>query len=217
VVRSLQLVFVEDWAYATGERNFISAVTAGTPAPSPGPLPVQVLTSGPDSSWEAIHRMHVAAIHAAHRRVWLTTPYFVPSEAALLALTSAALAGLDVRLLVPRRCDSLFVTLAARSYFDELHAAGVKVYEYGPRMLHSKALLVDESLAIVGSANFDHRSFSLNFEVSMLFDDPAIAGELARFIESEFGRAPRVREDRPRPLWTVRLPEALARLLAPLL
>jgi cardiolipin synthase len=217
VVRSLQLVFVEDWAYATGERNFISAVNAETPAPSPGPMPVQVLTSGPDSSWEAIHRMHVAAIHAAHRRVWLTTPYFVPSEAALLALTSAALAGLDVRLLVPRRCDSLFVTLAARSYFDELHAAGVKVYEYGPRMLHSKALLVDESLAIVGSANFDHRSFSLNFEVSMLFDEPAIAGELARFIESEFGRAPRVREDRPRPLWTVRLPEALARLLAPLL
>jgi cardiolipin synthase len=217
VVRSLQLVFVEDWVYATGERNFISAVNAETPAPSPGPMPVQVLTSGPDSSWEAIHRMHVAAIHAAHRRVWLTTPYFVPSEAALLALTSAALAGLDVRLLVPRRCDSLFVTLAARSYFDELHAAGVKVYEYGPRMLHSKALLVDESLAIVGSANFDHRSFSLNFEVSMLFDEPAIAGELARFIESEFGRAPRVREDRPRTLWTVRLPEALARLLAPLL
>jgi cardiolipin synthase len=217
VVRSLQLVFVEDWAYATGERNFISAVNAETPAPSPGPMPVQVLTSGPDSSWEAIHRVHVAAIHAAHRRVWLTTPYFVPSEAALLALTSAALAGLDVRLLVPRRCDSLFVTLAARSYFDELHAAGVKVYEYGPRMLHSKALLVDESLAIVGSANFDHRSFSLNFEVSMLFDEPAIAGDLARFIESEFGRAPRVREDRPRPLWTVRLPEALARLLAPLL
>jgi cardiolipin synthase len=217
VVRSLQLVFVEDWAYATGERNFISAVNAETPAPSPGPMPVQVLTSGPDSSWEAIHRVHVAAIHAAHRRVWLTTPYFVPSEAALLALTSAALAGLDVRLLVPRRSDSVFVTLAARSYFDELHAAGVKVYEYGPRMLHSKALLVDESLAIVGSANFDHRSFSLNFEVSMLFDEPAIGAELARFIESEFGRAPRVREDRPRPLWTVRLPEALARLLAPLL
>jgi cardiolipin synthase len=84
-------------------------------------------------------------------------------------------------------------------------------------MLHSKALLVDESLAIIGSANFDHRSFSLNFEVSMLFDDPVIAAELARVIEGEFGRAPRVREDRARPLWTVRLPEALARLLAPLL
>jgi cardiolipin synthase len=216
-VRSLQLVFLEDWAYATGERHFISAVTAQTPPPEAGPVPALALTSGPDSSWEAIHRVYVAAIHAARRRVWLATPYFVPSEAALLALTSAALAGLDVRLLVPRQCDSLFVTLAARSYFDELLAAGVKVYEYGPRMLHTKALLVDESLAIVGSANFDHRSFSLNFEVSMLFDDEAVAGELARLIEGEFGHAPRVRDDRARPLWTVRLPEALARLLAPLL
>ena len=217
IVRSLQLVFVEDWAYATGERHFISAVTAETPAPEHGPVPALALTSGPDSSWEAIHRVYVAAIHAAHRRVWLATPYFVPSEAALLALTSAALAGLDVRLLVPRRCDSLSVTLAARSYFDELLAAGVKVYEYGPRMLHTKALLVDETLAIVGSANFDHRSFSLNFEVSMLFDDAVVAGELARLIEGEFGHAPRVRDERARPLWTVRLPEALARLLAPLL
>ena len=217
IVRSLQLVFVEDWAYATGERHFLSSVAAAMPPPAAGPISVQALTSGPDSSWEAIHRVHVAAIHAAHRRVWLATPYFVPSEASLLALTSAALAGLDVRLLVPRRSDSRFVTLAARSWFDELHAAGVKVYEYGPRMLHTKALLVDESLAILGSANFDHRSFSLNFEVSMLFDDAIVAGELARLIEGEFARAPRVREDRPRPLWRVRLPEALARLLAPLL
>jgi cardiolipin synthase len=217
IVRSLQLIFVEDWAYATGERHFLSTVAAAMPPPAAGPISVQALTSGPDSSWEAIHRVHVAAIHAAHRRVWLATPYFVPSEASLLALTSAALAGLDVRLLVPRRCDSLAVTLAARSYFDELHAAGVKVYEYGPRMLHTKALLVDESLAILGSANFDHRSFSLNFEVSMLFDDAVVAGELARLIEGEFARAPRVRDDRARPLWRVRLPEALARLLAPLL
>jgi cardiolipin synthase len=217
IVRSLELIFVEDWAYATGDRHFLSSVAAAMPPPAAGSISVQALTSGPDSSWEAIHRMHVAAIHAAHRRVWLATPYFVPSEASLLALTSAALAGLDVRLLVPRRCDSLFVTLAARSWFDELHAAGVKVYEYGPRMLHTKALLVDESLAILGSANFDHRSFSLNFEVSMLFDDPTVVGELARLIEGEFAHAPRVRDDRPRPLWTVRLPEALARLLAPLL
>lgn len=217
VVRSLQLVFVEDWAYATGERAFLSSVVAAMPPPARGPIPVQALTSGPDSAWEAIHRLHVAAIHAAHRRVWLVTPYFVPSEAALLALTSAALAGLDVRLLVPRRSDSRFVTLAARSYFDELLTAGVKVYQYGPRMLHTKALLVDDTLAIVGSANFDHRSFSLNFEVSMLFDDAGVAGALAQLIEHEFTHAPRVHEGRPRSLWRARLPEALARLLAPLL
>src|SRR3546814_20235902 len=100
-----------------------------------------------------------------------------------MALSSAALAGLDVRVLVPRRSDSMPVTWAARSYFDELMAAGVRIYEYGPRMLHTKALLVDEELAIFGSANFDSRSFRLNFEVSVLFRDAAIAAELAQLFE----------------------------------
>jgi cardiolipin synthase len=176
-----------------------------------------VLGSGPDSPWESIHRLHVAAIHEAKQRVWLATPYFVPGEAAMMALTSAALSGLDVRVMVPRRSDSLVVTLAARSYFDELMAAGVRVYEYGPRMLHTKALVVDEDLAMVGSANFDERSFSLNFEVAMLFHDARIAGELARHFEGDLASAPRVRADRAQPLWSARLPEALARLMSPVL
>ena len=218
VVRSLQQVFVEDWAYATGQRDFISGVARDMPPPpETGAIPAQVLVSGPDSSWEAIHRVHVSAIHAARRRVWMTTPYFVPGEAAMMALTSAALAGLDVRLMVPRRSDSLLVTLAARSYFGPLLVAGVKIYEYGPRMLHTKSLLVDDTLVVVGSANFDHRSFRLNFEVSVLFDDAGIAAQLERLVESDFAHAPRVRKGRPRPLLTARLPEALARLLSPLL
>ncbi len=216
-VRSLQLVFVEDWAYATGRREFISSVAKAMPPAKPGAIQAQVLTSGPDSPWEAIHRLHVAAIYAARQRVWLVTPYFVPGGAAMMALTSAALGGLDVRVLVPRMGDSRVVTFAARSYFDELMAAGAKIYEYGPRMLHTKALLVDDDVAILGSANFDARSFRLNFEVSVLFHDAAIAAALARLIEGEFASAPRVREQRSRGLWTVRLPEALARLMSPLL
>lgn len=190
IVRELQLVFIEDWAYATGE----PPLRVHHPAPRRGTISAQVLVSGPDSSWEAIHRVHVAAIHSAQRRVWLVTPYFVPGEAARMALTSAALGGLDVRLLVPKVCDSRLVTLAARSYFDELLEAGVKVHEYGPRMLHSKALLCDDDLAIVGSANFDHRSFRLNFEVSVLFRDKALAAELESLIQGECNLAPRVRE-----------------------
>ncbi len=148
---------------------------------------------------------------------WLVTPYFVPGEAALMALTSAALGGLDVRLLVPKLSDSRLVTLAARSYFDELLAAGVKVYEYGPRMLHTKALLCDDDLAIIGSANFDHRSFRLNFEMSVLFRDAGVAARLEALIEASAPTAPRVRDDRDRPLLRARLPEALARLVSPLL
>jgi cardiolipin synthase len=213
VVRELQLVFTEDWAYATGQ----PPLRLHHPPPKRGSISSQVVVSGPDSSWEAIHRVHVAAIHSAQRRVWLVTPYFVPGEAARMALTSAALGGLDVRLLVPKVCDSRLVTLAARSYFDELLEAGVKIHEYGPRMLHSKALLCDDELAIIGSANFDHRSFRLNFEVSVLFRDAGLAGRLAQLIQGECNLAPRVRPDRPQPLWRTRVPEGLARLVSPLL
>ncbi len=213
IVRALQLVFVEDWAYATGD----APLRLEEVPPRPGAVAAQVLVSGPDSPWEAIHRLHVGAIHAARRRVWLVTPYFVPGEAAMMSLTSAALGGLDVRLLVPKLGDSRLVTYAARSYFDDLLAAGVRIYEYGPRLLHTKALLCDDDLAIVGSANFDNRSFRLNFEVSVMFRDAAIADGLAGLIERECDHAVRVRDDRDRPLWRTRVPEALARLVSPLL
>ncbi|KAF1686822.1 cardiolipin synthase [Pseudoxanthomonas broegbernensis] len=217
VVRSLQLAFIEDWIYADACDPDGFGEPGYWPRPEPGPVQAQVLVSGPDSSWEAIHRLHVAAIHEARRRVWLVTPYFVPGEAARMALTSAALGGLDTRLLVPRRSDSRLVTLAARSYFDELIQAGVQVYEYGPRLLHTKALLTDDQLCIVGSANFDHRSFRLNFEASMLLRDADACQALARLLEAEFDAAARVRPDRPGGLWRHRLPESLARLLSPLL
>lgn len=217
VVLQLQQVFVEDWIYATGQRDFISEIARDLPDLDPGQICAQVLSSGPDSNWEAIHRLHVSAIHATRQRVWLVTPYFVPGEAALMALSSAALSGLDVRLMVPRMSDSRWVTLAARSYYDRLLDAGVKIYEYGPRMLHTKALLKDDDLAIIGSANFDNRSFRLNFEVSVLFEDSDVAAELARQIEGEFAYAPRVRGPRSQAFLTERLPEALARLFSPLL
>lgn len=135
----------------------------------------------------------------------------------MMALTSAALAGLDVRLLVPRLSDSRLVTLAARSYYDDLLAAGVKIHEYGPRMLHTKALLVDDGSAMLGSANFDHRSFRLNFEIALLFQDRGVGGALEALIAGELQAAPQVRDDRARPLLGTRLPESLARLMSPLL
>ena len=215
----LQHVFLEDWAYALDYQGHSLPQDFAhlLPQQPNGPYVAQILASGPDNTLEAIHRVLVAAIHAAHQRLWLATPYFVPTEAAMLALTNAALRGVDVRVLVPQRSDSRLVSAAARSYFDDLLAAGVKVYEYGPRMLHTKALLVDDDLALVGSANFDHRSFRLNFEICLLFRDPGVASDLAALVEGEFAKAPRVRDDRDRSLLRSRLPEAFARLLSPLL
>jgi len=221
VVRSLQLVFVEDWIYATGQPPERFAIAQLWPHDMPsrkdGRIDAQVLVSGPDSAWETIHRLQVAAIHEARERVWLVTPYFVPGEAARMALTSAALGGLDVRLLVPKMSDSWFVTQAARSYFDELLLAGVKIYEYGPRMLHTKAFIADHDVCIVGSANFDHRSFRLNFELSMMLVDADRVAALEKILAAEFDAAVQVRNDRRRSLWLHRVPEAFARLASPLL
>ena len=185
-VRWLQTTFLEDWTYATGERpapdrqRASAALLPRLRSEAAGDIPVQIVTSGPDNALEPIHRMHMAAIHSSAQRAWLTTPYFVPGEPALMALTSAALRGVDVRLLVPRRSDSLVVSAAARSYYDELIAAGVKVWEYKARMLHSKTLVVDDNCAMVGTANFDNRSFRLNFEVMAVIYGPTLAEAAGR-------------------------------------
>ncbi len=220
VVRGIQLVFLEDWAYATrhARADFEGTVLwRDSEDDACDGVSAQVLVSGPDSSWEAIHRLHVAAIHEARSRVWLVTPYFVPGEAARMALTSAALGGLDVRLVVPKMSDSKLVTYAARSYYDELLEAGIKVYEYGPRLMHTKALLCDDGVAIIGSANFDHRSFRLNFEISMLLRDRSIASELERLVTRYVDASKQIQPERERAFWRSRLPEAFARLLSPLL
>ena len=214
VVHWLQLAFLEDWHYATGVALRDAQLW---PASANGPVLAQVLPSGPDSPWEAIHRVHVEAIHQANQRVWLVTPYFVPGEAARMALVSAALRGLDVRVIVPARSDSRIVSAAARSYYDELLAGGVRVFEYQPRMQHSKALLVDGDLSLGGSANFDHRSFRLNFELSVLLQDRGLAARLERELRETLAQCREIVAGAPRPGLAARLGEACARLLSPLL
>lgn len=214
VVRGLQQVFVEDWHYASG----VALADASLwPASEAGPIAAQLLVSGPDSPWELSLRVQVEAIHQASWRVWLTTPYFVPGEAARMALTSAALRGVDVRILVPHRSDSRVVSAAARSYYSELLAAGVRVFEYGPRMLHSKALLVDADHCILGSANFDMRSFRLNFELGLLLHDAALAQRLEQVMTTDQANSREVLPGQAQaPLWQ-RLLDACARLLSPVL
>lgn len=213
IVRSLQLVFVEDWHYATKVALRDERLWPELP---PGDIVTQVVPSGPDSDWEPIHRLHVESIHDAHRRVWLVTPYFVPPAPALMALTSAAQRGLDVRLMVPLRSDSKITDAAARSYFDELLAAGVKVYCYTERMMHIKALLIDDDRTVIGSANFDNRSFRLNFELSVLLIDEGFLRGLEAVLERDIAVSQQVRGDRRLPFHS-RLFDAVARLMSPLL
>lgn len=218
VVNWLQTVFLEDWAYALDyERSQLpEGVDALLPDLPEGSEVVQIMTSGPDSTRETVHRVHVAAIHASTTRVWLTTPYFVPTEASMLALTNAALRGVDVCLLVPECSDSRLVTAAARSYFDELIACGVKVYEYQACMLHSKTMLVDEHIGIIGTANFDNRSFRLNYEVCAIAYGGSFCATLAQQFEQDLQGARRVPYGRPQS-FVRRVGDSVARLCSPLL
>ncbi len=213
-VRWLQMIFIEDWLYSTGQTLGGAELV---PELMSGQYAVQIIPSGPDSEWEAIHRTYIAAIERARSRVWLTTPYFVPGEAALLALTSAALRGVDVKLLVPRKGDSAFVTAAARSYYDELLRAGVHVFEFTTRMLHSKTLVVDDDFALIGTANFDNRSFRLNFEVCATAYGAHLNGQLAKQFQRDLASSQIVRAKGARAPFRERLFDAVARLASPLL
>jgi cardiolipin synthase len=163
-VLELQWVFAEDWHFATGEQ-LLSAEYFPEPKRR-GEHVVQILPSGPDEEIESAHTAFFTAITTAAEEVLLCTPYFIPDTAILMALQSAALRGVDVRLLVPRRSDHRIVTLAGRSYYEDLLTCGVKIYEFLAGVEHSKVLIVDRRFTIVGSANMDMRSFSYNFEVS---------------------------------------------------
>ncbi len=189
VVAWLESIFIEDWHYSTGDLALVRTLRKAertdfdvervVTEPSQA-YRMQVIPSGPDSDFAPILRVMLSAMYRARKRIYLTTPYFVPDEASLFALTSAALRGVDVRLLVPRKSDNLVVTLATQSWYDDLINAGIRIYEYTPRMLHTKTLVIDDDLSFIGSANFDYRSFYLNFEVSVLCYEPKANKLLAR-------------------------------------
>ena len=218
VVNWLQTVFLEDWSYTQGlePQSLPQDLDDLLPELDDGEIPMQVVTSGPDDQLDAIYRAYLAAIHAAQQRILLTTPYFVPTEGALAALTNAALRGVDVRILVPKKSDSAFVTAAARSYFDELIRCGVHIYEFEASMLHSKTLVIDDSMAMIGTANFDYRSFFLNYEVCVIGYGPALNEALAQQFKDDLTQAQAV-VYRSEKGFRQRLFSSVARLTSPLL
>jgi len=179
---------------------------------------VQIVESGPDGTSFAIHKTVFTAINQADRRVWLTTPYFVPDEALITALVTAALRGVDVRVLMPQRGDSRIVDLAARSYCPELLDARARVFEYTARFIHAKTLVCDDDVAIVGTANFDNRSFKLDFELIAVLYGQAANQRLAAAFERDCGDTREITTaDFDSLSFPRRLGEASARLLSPLL
>jgi len=227
-VHGLQLAFLEDWLFSRpGE-----AAPAGDTLPARyfpearrGDHLVQIVASGPDETGprqsrldetgHAVEALYFAGIAGARHRLWLTTPYLLPSEAMATALESAALRGVDVRLLVPARTDSRLVDAASLTFQDGLLAAGVKIFRYGPPMIHAKTCVVDDHLAIVGTANLDNRSLRLNFEVVAALHGGPVVEELAGLFLRDLAQArPRAQEG-GRQRFPGRVFSSLARLLSP--
>jgi len=217
VVHSLQELFCQDWYHATGD-DLVSAAYFPQITGS-GNVWAQLLASGPaDERWRAIHTLLFAAINLAQERVWIETPYFVPDPPIVMALQTASLRGVDVRLLLPGRSDHPLVLHAGRSFLDELLAAGVRVFEVQDAMPHAKTVTIDGVFSTLGSANMDQRSFRLNFEANLFFYGAEVAGELERgFLSLCSGAKEVTAVNRQGISQRQRFAEGVGRVLAPLL
>lgn len=217
-VLGMQQIFVEDWLHSTDELLDNGRYFPEPAAVPPGAATVQVIGSGPDRPWAIIHQLHFLAVAYSQQRVWLTTPYFVPDRVLQTALITAALRGVDVRLLLPKKSDSRLVDWASRFYYAELLEAGVRIYEYGAGFLHAKTMVVDDWLATIGSSNMDIRSFSLNYEINAFAYDETAARSLVEQFTVDLQLAKEVA-----PNWSAtlsyprRVLYAFAGLLSPLL
>ena len=225
IVNDLQHAFLVDWYFA--DRTLINDKKYYTSHPSPTthhPSPIthhllQLVTSSPTSRWPEIEQGYVRILMEAQRYVYMETPYFLPTEPVLFAMRTAAVAGVDVRLLLPLHGDSRLLEWASRSYVMEIVEAGVKVYFYRPRFNHSKLLVCDDQLASVGSANIDFRSFENNFEANMFIYDEQVASQLKQIFLDDQAQSlllDDIAEMQNRP-FIKKLWESLVRLLAPLL
>lgn len=176
-----QAVFVSDWHWASRELlaglNWEPGVAEGLDQSGDG-VNALVLQSGPADDFETASLFFTQALNLARQRIWIATPYFIPDEATMVALRLALLKGVDVRILTPDLNDNWFVRNASNVYLRELSEMGARVYFYDKGFMHQKVMLVDDRLAMVGTVNFDNRSFRLNFEITAAIADDKFAGDI---------------------------------------
>ncbi|PVZ69481.1 cardiolipin synthase [Pelagibaculum spongiae] len=212
-VQSLQLAFVEDWLYAEGK---VVQLNWQPQAACDANQQILVLPTGPADELETCGLFFLQLINGAKKRLWISSPYFVPDDQIVSALQLAALRGVDVRILLPQRPDHWLVYLSSFAYLKDALKAGINVYRYLPGFLHQKAILVDDQLAAVGTANLDNRSFRLNFEVMVLVENHSFAEEVSQMLTQDFSNSRKVKltDLYHRPLW-FRIAVRLSRLLSP--
>lgn len=217
--QALQQVFLSDWNHCSTEDLTISEkYFPELEIPAKAQKHVQIVSSGPDSDLPYILYSFIQAINLAEQEILITTPYYIPDISIQEMLRISALSGLNVRLLVPYVGDSKLVSIAAQSFYEELLEAGVRIFLYKKGFIHAKTFVTDRKLASVGTANFDSRSFDLNFEVAAMIYDTELAEELARkfYEDLEDAEELTLAEWRKRPKW-LQLVERIVRLASPFL
>ena len=216
-IAALQYSFAIDWNFTT--RKLLSNKTMQQNKPSQGhDYIVQMMSSGPTNRWNNISIVFFKAITLAKKQVYIQTPYFLPSESLLKALQSAALSGVDVRLMLPRRPDSWMLRMATGSYIKQCMQSGIKIYFYEPTVMHAKVVIVDDEFVTTGSTNFDFRSFEHNFEFNTLVYSTEFNREMKDIFMADMEQCTRLRlgEWKQRPLKQKAI-ESIIRLISPIL
>jgi cardiolipin synthase A/B len=212
-VEAVQLVFLEDWFWAS---NTVLDLP-GKSEPQPANQIAAVIPTGPADPVDSWQLVVAEAANTSRQRLWIASPYFVPDEGVLTALQAAAIRGVDVKILIPQRADQLLVWLSAFSYYEQAIPFGVKLFCYQRGFLHQKVMLIDNRLAAVGTANLDNRSFRLNFEITGFSADSKFVGEVAKMLEEDFRHAIEAKvEDFTNKSCFFRAACRAARLLAPI-
>ena len=219
VVQELQYAFLRDWHVATDENPAVLLSDAHfRDLPAVGPMLARVVSTGPSSSLQSAADLFFHAVTSARERILAVTPYFLPSDDLLRALRMASLRGVRVDLLLPARANHPYVSWAARAFYDDLLQVGVHLHERAAPFIHSKALVVDDHMSVVGSANWDLRSLASNFETCLVVYGHPFADALTSLIAAELSSSSERTYDEfhARPRWH-RYVENTAALLSPLL
>lgn len=213
-VTAAQITFCEDWYWETRTLPPVAWPTEASPESG---IEALVLATGPADMQETCSLSYLQMIQMARKRIWIHSPYFVPEEKVVSALQLAALRGIDVRILLPEKPDHWLVWLSSFYYVGLPQLKDVKIHRYQPGFLHSKAMLVDDFLASIGTINFDNRSFRINFEITTLVCNRGFAAKVETMMEEDFrlSRLVHPQEYESRSL-LFRVAVRSARLLSPL-
>ena len=216
VIESMMYSFAIDWNFLRPDAD-VQPITLMKYAEA-GEVDMQLVTSGPIDKWNNLVICFQQAIASARKRIYIQTPYFLPTDALLKALQGAALSGVDVRVMIPEHTDSILLGYGSRSYIDDCLKAGVKVYLFTPGMLHAKTMIIDDDFVTTGSVNFDFRSFENNFEANLMIYSESVNRRMRDIFFHDLSSCRKLTlsrwRARPR---TSRFIEALVRLFAPIL